>query len=45
MLFREKINGMMNMFYDEIQTMRENENDIIMDFGIEIDEEENLPEE
>lgn len=34
-LFRTKIHDLMEMFYDEIQTMRENENDIIMDYGID----------
>ena len=43
-LFRVKIKDLMDLFYDEIETMRQNEHDVVMDYGIDIDE-DNLPNE
>lgn len=43
--FREKIHQLKELFYDEIETMRYNEFDIIMDHGIDVDQEENISED
>ena len=38
LLFSQNIKDLMDKFYDEIETMRHNEYDVIMDYGIDIEE-------
>ena len=44
MQFRVEIRALMDKIYDEVEIMRENQDDIIMDFGVDVAD-RNLPNE